>query len=117
MSPMGFVRVGRAVHRFSSLVRFGEIAGDSGSCSGKNDVIIGRLDPEGDRRDWGRADRDIGNFPRALALSKSFWPGECTSRSVTGVGGSDHWLAALSGSTEEVELDCHSSALLPREEV
>ena len=114
--PAGFERIRSVAGAFSSVLNFGGIAGGSGICSGKNDVIGGRLDPEGDLNDWERIEWGLGIFPRALALSESLIAEWSTSTSVAGVGGADHWLAALSGLTEEVELDSHTPGRLRRED-
>ena len=100
----------------SSLSLSGNVGG-SGIWLGKKDVIGGRLDPEGDRSDWERAECGLGIFPRTLGLSEPFVPAWNVSTSDAGVRGAEYWVVGLPLISEKVELDCHGSGRSSRSEI
>ena len=91
-------------------------AGGSGIWSGKKDVIGGRLDPEGDRSEWERAECGLDIFPRILGLREPFAPEWDASMPDAGVRGAEYWVTELFPLSEKVEHDCHDSGRSPREE-
>jgi hypothetical protein len=111
-----FGRVGRAPWTWASVLDLSGSAGGSGIWSGKKNVIGGRLDPEGDRSEWERAECGLGIFPRTLGLMEPFALEWGALMSDAGVRGAEHWVIELSAISEKVELDCHGSGRSPREE-
>jgi hypothetical protein len=99
-----------------SVWNLGGNAGGSGIWSGKKDVIGGRLDPEGDRSEWERAECGLGIFPRTPGLSGPFVLEWDASTSDAGVRGAEYRVIELPLMSEKVELDCHDSGRSPREE-